>query len=177
MQTVPMWRVVEQLVFGIVTTDVRAMFASPALGVSDRAGAPGGRAAWSSPCSFRLSFGAKSRSAQFATWKWRRARRSPPSVADDGGVDRERIAVGRVEREARPVEVDLDERTAAGSRRGSAAAGRRPRVIWAVTGSTWIADPDDDVAEVVGPETAGTTTARLAARPCTGRRGRPSRRV
>ena len=88
-------------------TAVRAMLASPGLGGERRvqggvAGALGGAG------ELRASLGAKGRLAQLATWKCSLRVAIAAFVAEDFAVDRERIAVGRVEGEVRAVEVDQD---------------------------------------------------------------------
>ena len=102
------------------------------------------------PVKLQASFGAKRRVAQLATWKGSlEVATGRPGRRAIVRVDRERVAVGRVEREVRAIEVDLDRaqpqrdpfedlRQRIGDR--GDLGGRRVDVE---------RRPDDDVAEVV----------------------------
>ena len=122
-----------------------------------------------------FSFGSKARPAQLAAWKWELGVRRAAFVARDRRVDRERVAVGRVEGEARAVEVDPDR---ARPQRDPFEDLRQRIGDGGDLGRHRIdrdRDPDRDVAEVVGPGDRREDDERgSAARPCRDRRGRPS---
>ena len=77
----------------------------------------------------RASFGAKGRLAQLATWKWlAEAWRPRLRRRSTWAIDREGVAVGRVEGEVRAVEVDQDRAQAQrDALQGSGAGDRRRR--------------------------------------------------
>ena len=99
--------------------------------------------------SFRL--GPKPSTLQFATWKWVCGAAKAPSDPASAGSDGEGIAVGRVEGEVGPVEVDQDRAQAqrdAVEDRGQRIGDRGDLGVDRIDVER---GPDDDVAEVIGP--------------------------
>ena len=99
------------------------------------------------------------------TWKWSVGVAGRAFVAGDRAVDRERVAVGRVEGEVLAVEIDQDraqpQRDAAEDLRQRVRDGRHlggGRVDLSAIRTTTL-------PRSYGPETAGVTTARLSGAP------------
>ena len=97
-----------------------------------------------------MSFGAKARSAQLATWKGVERLAAAPSSPWIVALDREGVAVGRVEGEIGAVEVDPDR----AQPQRDAVEDLRQRIGDGGDLGVGRVDvergPDDDVAEVIG---------------------------